>query len=52
VALLGVSSIEVYETVGDAPVLLASGKGGAGVDGFEVVEQAGYAAFLEKGNAS
>jgi predicted kinase len=52
VALLGVSLIEVYETVGDAPILLASGKSGAGIDGFEVVEQAGYAAFLEKGNAS
>ncbi len=51
VARLAVDSIEVYDTSGPVPQLLAHGPGGQGLDGLEVVDCEGYAAFLRKGQA-
>lgn len=50
VALLPVYKIEIYDTTGETPRLLAHGPGGKGLDGLAVVDAAGYAEFLNKGN--
>jgi predicted ABC-type ATPase len=51
VARLHVQSIEIYDTSGERPRLLASGAGGAGAEGLRVVDPEGYAAFMRKGEA-
>jgi predicted ABC-type ATPase len=49
VSTLQIERIEIYDTTDQPARLLARGAGGHGVDGLEVVDPAGYAAFLEKG---
>jgi predicted ABC-type ATPase len=51
VARLRVELIEVYDTSGAEPRLLARGPGGNGLVGLEAVDPEGYAAFLSKGDA-
>jgi len=46
---LAVERIEIYDTRGDEPVLIAHGPGGDGPDGLQVVDPERYAEFLEKG---
>jgi predicted ABC-type ATPase len=51
VASLPVFKIEIYDTSGETPRLLAYGPGGKGLYGLCVVDAAGYAEFLSKGEA-
>jgi predicted ABC-type ATPase len=50
VARLNVERIEIYDSSGEIPQLLAAGPGGAGTDGLHVVHPEGYAAFVRKGD--
>ena len=49
VAKLAVERIEIYDTSGSTPTLLAAGRGGQGREALEVLDPAGYAAFVAKG---
>jgi predicted kinase len=49
VARLAVERIEIYDTSGSTPVLLATGRGGQGRGALEVLDATGYAAFVAKG---
>jgi predicted ABC-type ATPase len=49
VAELPVERIEIYSTVGPDPELIAEGRGGSGLGGLRVLDDARYAEFLEKG---
>jgi predicted ABC-type ATPase len=51
VAKLPVFKIEIYDTSEDPPRLLAHGPGGQGLDGLVIIDEAGYAEFLKKGEA-
>jgi predicted ABC-type ATPase len=51
VSHLEIERIEIYDTSSEAPLLIASGTGGRGLEGVHAVDAERYAAFLEKGHA-